>query len=220
MNVRAGVATVAVTALLVTASSAQAAPISFTATLTTDQETMAIVPTTTTGDPRPEAFGSATFLLDDTDPMNPFLTMSVEVTDIDVTGMQTADANDNLVAAHIHCCALPGENGGVRWGFFGLPDNDTMPDDLVVTPFAAGVGGTFTSIWNAGEGQGGQTLLTTLPDLLAGRTYINFHTTQFGAGEIRGQILQVPEPSLLLLGGIAAASLARRRVRRRMTSPR
>src|SRR5438309_1076045 len=53
-----------------------------------------------------------------------------------------------------------------------------------------------------------------LPTILNGLAYIDFHTTQFGSGEIRGQILAaVPEPETyaLMLGGLGAAFLARRR---------
>jgi hypothetical protein len=87
----------------------------------------------------------------------------------------------------------------VRWGFFGSPDNDNNPDNLVVTPFATGLGGTFSSVWNLPEGNAGTTLATNLPGILAGQSYINFHTVQFSGGEIRGQIA-VPEPSTALVG--------------------
>lgn len=122
-------------------------------------------------------------------------------------------------AAHIHCCAPPGSNAGVRWGFFGAPDNDINPDNLVVTPFASGVGGTFFSIWNQPEGNAGTTLTTNLPGILAGLAYINFHTTQFPGGEIRGQITAIPEPSSLLLCSVGAIAL-RRHLRRRVTATR
>jgi CHRD domain len=105
----------------------------------------------------------------------------------------------------------------VRWGFFGSPDNDTNPDNLVVTPFATGVGGTFSSIWNQPEGNGGTTLTAQLPAIQAGLAYINFHTVQFGGGEIRGQI--VPEPSAIVLTGLGGlilvgAACCRRAARR------
>jgi hypothetical protein len=82
--------------------------------------------------------------------------MSATIFDIDVTGLQTPDVNDNLSAAHIHCCTPPGENPGenatVVWGFFGLPFNDILPPSIAVTPFTTGVGGVFTSVWNDAEG--------------------------------------------------------------------
>jgi hypothetical protein len=133
--------------------------------------------------------------------------MIATIFNIDVTGMQTTDDFDNLVAAHIHVGAPPGANAPVRWGFFGLPDNDTMPKQLVVTPFSTGVGGTFTSIWDAPEGNAGTTLASNLPSILAGLSYINFHTIQFTGGEIRGQLDLVPEPGSTALLGMGVAGL-------------
>jgi hypothetical protein len=72
-----------------------------------------------------------------------------------------------------------------------------MPNDMVFTPFATGVGGTVSGKWDAPEGNG-TTLTAQLENIKAGRSYINFHTTQFGGGEIRGAII-APEPSSLLL---------------------
>lgn len=181
------------------------AEIILSATLTHDQETVQGVLTTSTGDPRPQSFGQATFVLNDAQTA---LSMNVTVFNIDVTGTQTADTFDNLVAAHIHAPAPPGSNAGVRWGFFGAPDNDINPDDLVVMPFATDVGGTFTSVWNLPEGNAGTTLTDSLPSILAGLSYINFHTVQFPAGEIRGQILQqVSEPATFALLGLSLAIL-------------
>lgn len=51
-------------------------------------------------------------------------------------------------------------------------------------------------------------------ELLAGRYYINIHTATNGGGEIRGNMVVVPEPSSLLLGFAAAGTfLLRRRSR-------
>jgi len=128
---------------------------------------------------------------------------------IDVTGTQTPDVNDNLVAAHIHAgpTAAPGSSAPVVWGFFGTPFNDTTPNDSVVSPFtgAGQVGGTFSGKWDLTEGNN-TTLTAQLPNILAGLSYINFHTTQFGAGEIRGQIV-TPEPSSIILAAVGAFGL-------------
>jgi hypothetical protein len=142
--------------------------------------------------------------------------MSVTIFNIDFTGTQTADVNDNLTAAHIHASTTATTvNAPVVWGFFGSPFNDNNPNDVVVTPFATGVGGTITGKWDAPEGNG-TTLTAQLPNILAGNSYINFHTTQFPGGETRGFLQIVPEPSTNLLfsvglAGLFAAGLRKRR---------
>ena len=75
-----------------------------------------------------------------------------------------------------------------------------------MTPFATGVGGTVTGKWDVPEGNN-TTLAAQLPNILAGRSYINFHTVQFGGGEVRGQLTVVPEPSSIALAGIGAIGL-------------
>src|SRR5439155_11702325 len=118
-------------------------------------------------------------------------------------------------AAHIHAGPLvtPTTNGPVVWGFFGSPFNDNNPNDAVVTPFSTGVGGVFSGKWDLPEGNN-TTLDAQLPNLLFGHAYINFHTVQFGGGEIRGAIQVVPDPStntgiLLAIGAIAIIAFAR-----------
>ena len=188
-----------------------------TATLNNASENPPTVPTTAAGAPRPASFGTASFFIDSA---ASFMTFTATIFNIDVNGTQTPnDANDNLVAAHIHAGPLvtPTLNGPVVWGFFGSPLNDTAPNDFVFTPFATGVGGTFSGKWELAEGNN-TTLTAQLPNILAGRSYINFHTTQFTGGEIRGNIVTaVPEPETyaLMLGGLAiVAGVARRRGRR------
>lgn len=183
-----------------------------TATLTNGAENPPTVPTTAAGAPR-TSFGTATFVINDA---MTSMTFSATIFGIDVTGLQTVDVNDNIAASHIHAgpAVTPTTNGPVVWGFFGAPFNDNNPNDAVVTPFATGVGGTFSGKWDAPEGNN-TTFAAQLDNILAGRAYINFHTTQFPGGEIRGNITAVPEPEsyLLLLAGLAV--LARTMHRRR-----
>ena len=189
------------------------------ANLTNSQENPPTVPTLTSGGARPASFGTATFTLNDTIPT---LLFSATIFNIDVTGSQTADVNDNLVAAHIHASptVTPTTNAGVVWGFFGAPFNDNSPNDFVFTPFASGVGGTFSGKWDPTEGNG-TTLGAQLSNIVTGHAYINFHTTQFGGGEIRGAINVVPEPSLVLLVGIGVVAMIGLHLhRRRCMAPR
>ena len=184
------------------------------ADLTNSAENPPTVPTTAGGAPRPASFGTADFVLNTAQTA---LSLTATIFNIDFNGMQTADINDNLLAAHIHAgpSVTPTTNGPVVWGFFGSPFNDNNPNDVVVTPFATGVGGTISGKWDAPEGNG-TTLEAQLANILGGHSYINFHTVQFGGGEIRGNIAPVPEPStwaMLLLGFAAVGFIAYRRKR-------
>ena len=194
--------------LLFVAARAEASTI-LLASLTNAQEPGSVIPTLTTGAPRPVSFGTATFVLNDA---MTALSWTATIFNIDVTGSQTADVNDNLVAAHIHAGpnVAPGVNGGVVWGFFGAPFNDNNPNNAVVTPFATGVGGTFSGVWDAPEGNN-TTLAAQLQFILSTRSYMNFHTTQFGGGEIRGAIVPTPEPGTLLLVTVGVALVVGRR---------
>ena len=195
--------------ILVAGSSAKAA-ILLTANLTDAAD--GTNPTTVGGAPR-TSFGFAMFNLNDA---MTAMTFTATITGIDIkpNGIpQSADTNDDLTAAHIHAGPTPLPTQGVVWGFFGMPFNDNNPNDVVITPFATGVGFTISGKWDAPEGNG-TTLAAQIPNILAGRAYINFHTTQFGGGEIRGDITAVPEPStmaLLGLGVLGFATVGRRR---------
>lgn len=194
-----------------TVAGAQAA--TFIAFLTNGQEPTPAVPTLATGAPRPVSFGTASFFLNDA---RTSLTFVAAIQNIDFTGTQTADPNDNLLAAHIHASATPAPTAGVVWGFFGTPFNDVNSSAAAnCIPSTTGVGGTCSATWDLSEGNGGTTLAAQLPNIFAGNAYINYHTVQFPGGEIRGAIMVTPEPATVALLGTGLAVLALVGVRRR-----
>lgn len=101
---------------------------------------------------------------------------------------------------HIHR-GLPGVSGPVTVPFPGLPLGQTF--------------GGYNNVF---------TLTAPLAaDLIAGLDYVNIHTSQFPAGEIRGQLLAapnpVPEPSTYALSGAGLlALLAIRRTRQKRSA--
>ena len=101
---------------------------------------------------------------------------------IDLDGVRTLDPGDDATVLHIHR-APPGQNGPVVFGFVG-PNND-VNSDLIVDAAA----GRVFSGWDASEGNG-TTLTAELQALRDSDLYINVHTTDFPAGEIRGQIFR------------------------------
>jgi len=130
-------------------------------------------------------------------------------------------------AAHIHCCAPLGTNapvattlpafpgfvlGGTSGSFFGILDL-TSP-----TSYRNGLNPGGFIDQNGGTVAAAEAVF--IAGLLAGTTYLNIHTTANPGGEIRGQLLRVPEPaSLLLLAlgllGLGAGIGMRTRPRRR-----
>lgn len=127
-------------------------------------------------------------------------------TQIVVTGVQlTGSVTDQ----HIHIGG-PGVSGGIALN---------MPVPLVNAFGSFAIVGT-----NVGNGTVGNTTGSTArffvdaaeeAAIIAGNSYFNVHTTYDGAGEIRGQLVPVPEPetyALMLAGlGLVGWAAARRR---------
>jgi hypothetical protein len=185
-------------AMLGLVSSVEATPIEFTATLSGANE---VPPVASPGT------GSAIVTFD----FNAN-TMRVQVT---FSGLTSGDT-----ASHIHCCAPPGVNAGVATTlptFTGFPSGVTfgtydhtfdMSQGSSYNPaFVTAHGGTATSAE-----------LALYDGMLAGDSYLNIHTTNFGGGEIRGFLVaQIPEPATLALFGFGVLGLgftARRRALR------
>ncbi|MFL6521226.1 MAG: TIGR03118 family protein [Chthoniobacterales bacterium] len=190
-------------------------PNDFVVNLTNSQEVPPTNPTTTGGARRPSSYGTAHFVINGA---GTAMTMTGTANNIDFTGSQTSDTNDNLTNAHIHAgpSVQPGVNGPVVWGFIGTPFNDNNPNDAVVTPFMSGVGGTFSGKWDAPEGNG-TTLAAQLDNIRNGRAYINFHTAQFGGGEIRGQFFALQSFRDSLVAGLNGATETRATVLRKVS---
>lgn len=180
--------------------------------VTNSQEVPPTHPTTTAAARRDSSYGTARFQISAT-----AVVMTATVNNIDFTGSQTADTNDNLTNAHIHAgpSVAPGVNGPVVWGFIGTPFNDNNPNDAVVTPFMSGAGANVSGKWDPPEGNG-TTLAAQLDNLRNGRAYVNFHTTQFSGGEIRGNFPNVQSFRDSLVAGLNNATLTRATVLRQV----
>ena len=108
------------------------------------------------------------------------------------SGLATA-----ATAAHIHCCAAPGVNVGVAMGLAGFPASTSNTYNAVLTTFSPG--NTFASVLLGAQ---------------SGLAYVNLHNTTFPGGEIRGNLIPVPEVStyaMMLAGLVAVGAMARRR---------
>ena len=187
----------------------------FVVNMTNDQENPPAVPTAAAGGPRPASFGTARLQFNDAQTA---MTFTSTVNNLDFTGSQTpGEPNDDLTVAHIHAAANvdPTVNGPVVWGFFGSPFNDNNPNDQVVIPFSSGVGGSVNGKWDAPEGNG-TTLAEQLSNLREGHAYVNFHSTQFPGGEIRGNIPAADAFRNSLVAGLNGTTLTRAQVLRRV----
>jgi hypothetical protein len=134
------------------------------------------------------------------------LSYDITLVGLDIDGLQTpANANDNATRFHFHA-APAGNNGGI---VFGMKDPNHDLDDLVINPAT----GRITGVWDGVEGNG-TTLAAQLSNLFANNLYFNVHTTDHAGGEIRGQVIFVPEPAtwlLCMLSGVLVIVGRRRR---------
>lgn len=185
--------------LLVTLS--HGAVLQFQADLTPD----AVVPGDPLDDPSAStASGTAYFTLTTGGANGPELSYTVDLSGLYYdTELPRASSTgpDNLVrAVHIHFGAI-GTNGWHALNIYGVPREDD--GDLVVQLNSlSGNWDDSDENFNGGSeaGMGDSVALTdALTELQNGELYVQVHTFGYRAGEIRGQITSVPEPSSLSL---------------------
>jgi hypothetical protein len=131
-----------------------------------------------------------------------------------------AGLSGNTTQSHIHCCTsspftgtasvalatsgnLPGFPLGVKAGHYQALI-DLSKTTNYTAGFLGGAGGTAV----AAEAK-------LLDGLMAGKAYMNIHTSTFGGGEIRSFVTVVPEPASygMMLPGLAGIGGALRRRR-------
>ena len=132
--------------------------------------------------------------------------------DLDFSGVapdiSTSNGGEPVTNFHIHNRAR-GVNGGVVYGIY-VPDQDI--DNDIVGVLNADNSTTISGGWGATDGNPAGNINNFGPGLLAAGLgdvdfYFNIHTGRNTGGEIRGQVVAVPEPStfmLTLIGMIAA----------------
>ena len=197
----------ALTAAVLSIASAPAAAIPLSAILSPANE---VPPTASTG--------SGTAILD----LNLAAhTLRVQIAFSGLVPTAPPGATAGTTAAHIHCCLPSSFATGVNAGVATTtPTFANFPLGVLAGTYDNTLNLTLASSYNpafvtlVGGLANAETSLVN--GLLGGLTYLNVHTSAFPGGEIRGFVVQVPEPETyaLLLAGLAIIGIAMRKRRR------
>jgi hypothetical protein len=123
-----------------------------------------------------------------------------------------------VTAAHIHCCtseATPNVPPATQTpSFSGFPTG-VMAGTYDMT-FDTAQASTWNPAFVTANGSVAGAEAAFFDGMMDGRAYFNIHTTAFGGGEIRANLVPVPEPSTyaLLLAGLAVLGGVANRRRR------
>ena len=130
-------------------------------------------------------------------------------------GVNFSGLTGTTTASHIHCCAPLGTNAGVATllpAFPGFPLGVTAGSDNVTLDLTllSSYNPAFVAL-HGGTALGAEAFLVA--GMIAGQSYFNIHTSTSPGGEIRGQLVAVPEPEpiALMAGALMLGWIARRR---------
>ena len=123
------------------------------------------------------------------------LTLNTTLDTLTFNNIMFAGLSAPSTAGHIHGPAAPGVSTGVLYPLGGT--------FFTLGTTSGSINGTLQLL----TGTGGFDLPTQITQLESSLWYINIHDSVFLGGEIRGQILPVPEPSALPLLGIGVCGL-------------
>jgi hypothetical protein len=130
------------------------------------------------------------------------LTLNTTLDTLTFNNITFSGLSANSFAGLIHG---PGAPTVFANGLYNLAPQNGMPRFITLGGTSGSINGTLQLVANPASS--GLDIPTQINQLEAGLWYINIYTVAFGAGEIRGQILPVPEPSALPLLGIGVCGL-------------
>ena len=122
-----------------------------------------------------------------------FVNLTLSGTDLSLAGSYSG-LSSTATAGHIHGPGAVGVNTNVLYNLASLG---------ILT---LGVSGTYNGTVHLAP-IGAYTVAQQITDLDNSLWYLNIHDANFPGGEIRGQIVPVPEPSSLALLGLGAGGL-------------